>query len=169
MIVPSLLGFSAKKLEFRAISIFSCALAHAFQGVPENPNLDRQKIFRAIKYDLRNHSNHPAMIVPHFLHFSAKQLEFRAIPIFLCVIAHAFRVVPGPPDPYRLKFFRTIKYDLRNHSIRPAMIVPHFLRFSAKQLEFRAIPIFLCVIAHAFRVVPGPPDPYRLIFFRTIK
>ena len=92
MIVPSLLRFSAKKLEFRTISIFLCALAHAFQGVPGTPNPNRLKIFRAIKYDLRNYSNHPAMIVPHFLHFSAKKLEFRVIPIFSSTIAHAFRV-----------------------------------------------------------------------------
>ena len=133
------------------------------------PEPDRLKIFRTIKYDLRNHSHRPAMIVPSLLHFSAKKLEFRAISIFSCALAHAFQGVPGTPNTDRLKIFRAIKCDLRNHSNHPAMIVPHFLRFSAKQLEFSAIPIFLCVIAHAFRVVPGPPDPYRLIFFRTIK
>jgi len=94
------------------------------------------------------------MIVPHFIHFLAKKLEFRQIPIFSCATAHAFRVVPGPPDPDLLKFFRSIKYDLRNHSHRPSMIVPYCLRFSAKKLEFLPMPIFSCVIAHAFQVVP---------------
>jgi len=99
------------------------------------------------------------MIVPSFFRFSAKKLEFRAIPIFSCPIAHAFQVNPGTPDPYRLKFFRTIKYDLRNHSHRPAMIIPHLLRFSAKKLEFRPITIFLCAIAHPSKWFRDPRTP----------
>jgi len=53
-----------------------------------------------IKYDIRNHSHHSTMIVPHFLCFSAKKLEFRPIPIFSCAIAHAFRV--GRPPQTRI-------------------------------------------------------------------
>jgi len=98
------------------------------------PDSECLKLFPAIKYDLGNHSHCPAIIVPHFLHFSVKKLEFSLIPIFSCAIAHTFQVVPGPPDPDRLKFFRAIKYNLRNHRHCSAIIVPHFLHFTAKNL-----------------------------------
>ena len=122
--------------------------------MPSDP--DRLKLFWAIKYDLRNHSHCPAMIVPSLLRFSAKKLEFRTISIFSCALAHAIQGVPGTPNPDRLKIFRAIKYDLRNHNYRLAMIVPHFLHFLAKQIEFHSISIFLCAIAHAFRVGRAP-------------
>jgi len=96
------------------------------------------------------------MTFPHFLHFTAKKLEFCPIPIFSCVIAHAFPVVPGRPGPNRRKFFWAIKYDLRNHSHRPAIIFPNVLRFLGKYLEFHPIPIFSCAITHAFRVGQPP-------------
>jgi len=168
MIVPHLFHFSGKKLDFRPIPIFSCAIARAFE-VGRAPCLGSPKFFRAIKYDLGNHSHRPSMIVPHVLHFSAKKLEFCPIPIFSCAVAHAFQLVPGPPDPDNLKFFRAINYDLRNHSHRPDMTFPHFLCFTAKKLEICPIHIFSCAIAHAFQVVPGPPDPDHLKFFWAIE
>jgi len=160
MTFPHFLHFMAKKLEFHPIPIFSCAIAHAFQVVPRRPNPDRLKFFWAIKYDLRNHSHLPAMIVPIVLRFSRKNLEFHLIPMFSCAIAHAFRVSRRPPDSIRLKIFWAIQYDIRNHRHRLTMIVPHFLHFSAKKQEFRPIPIFSCAIAHAFRV--GQPPPPKL-------
>jgi len=157
MTVPRCFAFYDKKSRIPPDShIFVCR-AHAFRVGPDPPKLDCLTFFQAITYDLRNHIHRPSMAVPLFLCFTSKKLEFRPIPIYSYAITHAFRVGPGPPDPNRLKFLRAIKYDLRNHSHRLAMVVPRCFAIYDKKTShpIRPIPIFSCDISHAFRVGPS--------------
>jgi len=122
MTVPLFLLFTAKKLEFRPIPIFSCA-AHAFRM---GPDPDPLKKFWAIKYDLRNHSHRSAMTISHCFAFYGQKTRILPDSLFSC----ATRLPSGSGSrPNRLKFFWAIKYDLRNHRHHPAMTVPPFFAF----------------------------------------
>jgi len=126
---------------------------------PGSPDLDHLKYFWDIKYDLTYHSYRPAMIVPRFCAFYGQNT--RILPdshIFVCY-SPCLPSALGPPDPDRLKFLRATKYDLRNHSHRPAMTFPRFLSFTAKTT--RILPdshIFVCYSPHLPRR-PGTPGP----------
>jgi len=134
MTFPHYFAFYSQKTRISPNShIFVCYNPRLPSG-PAALDPDRLKFFRAIEYDLRNHNHCSAITVPRVLCFTAKKLEFCLIPIFSYALADAFRVDPGSPDPDRLKIFRAIKYDLRNHSHCPTMIVPYFLQFIAKKL-----------------------------------
>jgi len=136
---------------------------------PSSPDSDRLKIFWNIKYDLKNHSHHLAMTVPGCFAFYSQKTRIPPHSHIFVIYSPRLTIGQGPPDPYRLKISQAIKYDLRNHSHCPDMTFPHFLSFTAKKLEFGMIPIFLCAIAHAFRVGSAPQDPDHLNFFRAIE
>jgi len=125
------------------------------QRLPSGPgpsDPDHLTFFCAIKDDLSLHSHRPTMTVPRFLAVYDHKSRIPSDSYILECYSPRLPNGPSPPDPDRLKIFRAINYDLRNHNHHPAMIVPHFLHFMAKKLEFRPILIFSCAIVHAFRV-----------------
>jgi len=77
-------------------------------------------------------------------------------------------VGPGPPDPDRLKYFWTVKYDLRNHS-RPLHDRSSLFDFYGQKI--RISPNSLIFVCYSPRLPSGssPPDPDRQKFFWDFK
>jgi len=124
MTAPNVFAFYSQKTSIPLDShIFVCYSARLRCG-PGPPELDRLNFFRAIKYDLKNHSHCPAITVPRVLAFYCQKTR---IPpnshIFVCY-SPRLPSGPRPPEPDRLNFFWAFQSDLRNHSHLPVMTAP---------------------------------------------
>jgi len=134
MTVPRFCAFYGHKTRIPPDShIFGCCSPRlpSRQGPPDP---DPLKVFRATKYDLRNHSHCPAMNFPRFLRLQTKNKNSLDSHIFVCYSPCITRG-PGPPGPRSPKILRDIKYDLRNHSHRPAMTFPHLLALYSQKIR----------------------------------